>query len=56
MAPLSTHFSTFSSNHAPVNKKVGETYQGIERAEELEGGEPYPFVLYDFNVKQNSSI
>ena len=27
-----------------VNKKVRETYQGIERAEELEEGEPEPFV------------
>ena len=29
---------------APVNTKVRETYQGIERAEELEEGEPEPFV------------
>ena len=29
---------------APVNKKVTETYQGIEKAEGLEEGEPEPFV------------
>ena len=34
---------------APVNKKVRETSQGIERAEELEEGEPE----YDFNVNLN---
>ena len=28
----------------PVNKNVIETCQGIERAEELEEGEPEPFV------------
>ena len=31
---------------APVNKKVRETYQGIERAEEPEEGEPEPFVWF----------
>ena len=35
-----------SAFFAPLNKKVRKTYQVIERAEELEEGEPEPFTWF----------